>query len=161
MAIYLIKRVRPNYHKTPFHPIIICGKKKIAKWEAGDTNSKAWVWEHNTPSNCSLNSWLLTRWNGLDIDYGYVIKDVGPLPDGTHTGFFHDRDKEPWILIAGAIWWDNQKMPRVLQDMGVIYPPDKFTQQRILDDIAEDGLSGFGRKIPAYWPVVGRHLGSL
>jgi hypothetical protein len=149
MHIWLIKRgPRPEHHNAPFHPVIVCGKKRIAKWEAGATDSKAWVWQWD----CDGSGFLLCRWNGFDVDYGHIVREVGPLPDGTHTGFFHDRDKEPWTLLSGAVWWDDKKLPPCLEKVGLIYPTDDFTQQRILDHIADDGASGFGREIPSYWP---------
>lgn len=152
--VYLIKRCpRPEWHKAPYHPVIICSKKGIAKWEAGDTKDRAWVWMRFSRNLDDGDGFLLTRWNGLDIDYGYVIKNVGDLPDGSHSGFYHPRtDKEPWNLIAGAVWWDDKKMPKSLFNAGVIYPPDNFTQQKVLDLIADDGIQGFGdREIPEYW----------
>lgn len=148
--IYLIKRgPRTEHHNAPYHPVIICNKKRIALWEAGSTKEKANVWGWFSPPYGGL---LLVRWNGLDIDYGGLVKEVGPLPDGTHTAFFHDRDKEPFTLVKGAIWWDDKKMPKELENLGVIYPPDQFTQQSILDRIVYDGFSGFRREIPSFWP---------
>lgn len=148
---YLIKRgPRPENHRAPFHPVIICGLKRVALWQVGATNDKSWLW---SSGHFGLPAgWLLLRWNGLDIDYGHVVREVGPLPDGTHTGFFHDRDKEPWTLIDGAVWWHTRKMPTCLADLGVKYPEDEFTQQRITDNVANDGMIGFRRDRPPFWP---------
>ena len=46
MSLYLIKRgPRPEHHKAPYHPVILCDRKRIAKWEAGWTGDRAWVWK--------------------------------------------------------------------------------------------------------------------
>ena len=98
---------------------------------------------------------LLERWNGFDIDYGHVVHDVGAMPDGTPCCFVHPHkvSEEPWTLIKGAVWWDDKKIPPDFLVGGVIYPPDNFTQQRILDSIADDGCSNFGnRVVPSFWP---------
>lgn len=152
MHIYLIKRgPKPEYHNAPFHPVIICAKRKVAKWEAGSTSDRAWLWERASHIMDGAG-FLLMRWNGLDIDYGHVVHNVGDMPDGAHSGFYHPgRGGEPWTLLKGAIWWDDKPLPPSLVEMGVIYPPDDFTQQRILDTIADDGCSGFPRAKPAYW----------
>lgn len=151
-GMYLIKRgPRPSYHVAPFHPVIICAKKRIAKVQAGCTGDKAWVWTRDTCCDDGLG-FLLARWRGLDIDYGNVVHNVGPLPDGTHTGFFHERKLEPWSLLFGAVWWDDKPLPEALAEWGVIYPPDEHSRQSILDHIANDGCSGFGRPEPSYWP---------
>jgi hypothetical protein len=96
--------------------------------------------------------WLLERWNGLDLDYGHLVREVGPLPDGSHTAFFHDRDSEPWTLLRGAVWWDDRVLPKYLEKAGVVYSPDDFTRNVILDAVEDDGVSGFGREWPSYWP---------
>lgn len=151
--MFLIKRgPRPDYHNAPFHPVIICNKRRVAKWEAGCTGDRSWVWERKSRM-MDGEGFLLVRWNGFDIDYGHVVHNIGDMPDGTHCGFSHPgRGAEPWNLIKGAVWWDDKKMPTDFQKAGVIYPPDHFSQQRILDFISDDGASGFGREIPKFWP---------
>ncbi len=155
MALYLIKRgPKPEYHRAPFHPVILCDRKRIAMWEASWSGSQAWVWARDGLRNDG-QGWLLQRWNGLDIDYGHVVRDF-VLPDGNHAAFY--RDYEPFPqgiqdLFAGAVWWSDKRMPAWLQERGVIYPPDAFTQQWILDHIADDGLWNFGREVPPYWPA--------
>lgn len=155
--LYLIKRCeRPAYHKAPYHRVIICDRKYVALWQAGDTGALAWVW---SSPNDPQYGWQIERWQGLDIDYGHVIHHV-PLPDGTSTGFWHwNNIDHPHIamfrsLFEGAVWWSDRKIPKWLEERGVIYPPDQFTRQRILDDIANDGVSGFrgSRKEPSFWP---------
>ena len=43
-GVYLIKRgPRPEHHRAPFHPVIVCGKRRVAKWQAGWTGDAAWV----------------------------------------------------------------------------------------------------------------------
>ena len=150
MSIYLIKRgPRPEHHKAPFHPVIICGKRRVAHWEAGWSGDAAWVWSHER--SVRGGGWLLERWNGFNVDYGHVVRGL-TLPDGTLAAFVHEHtNREPWPLISGAVWWDDKRMPAWLAEMGAVYPPDEFTQQRILDSIADDGASGWGREVPSHW----------
>jgi len=130
MSLYLIKKgPQPEYHKAPYHPVIICDYKPLAKWEAGWTGDEYWVWEKD---NDPHTGWLLVRWRGLDIDYGHLVRSH-TLIDGTKIAIVHDRDKEPWTLINGAVWFSTRHLPFWLTDKGAIYPPDDFTQDRILD----------------------------
>lgn len=148
--IYLIQRgPRPDYHRAPYHPVIICDLKRIAEWQADWTGEGASVWKHE-PSRRG-GGWLLTRWRGLDIDYGHVVRG-GSLFDGGRMGFAHDEDAPPWSLLNGAVWWSSKRMPDWLKARGVVYPPDEFSQQEILDREADDGMTGFGRPCPAHWP---------
>lgn len=172
MALYLIKRgLRPEYHKAPYHQVIICDRKEIAKWEAGCTCNAAWIWAHE--SRQAWTGWLLVRWKGLDLDLGHIVHAC-KLPDGTTSGFAHKQSEEPWSLLPGAIWWSEKKMPKWLAEIGAVYPSDDFTQQHILDKVAEisDGrryrermreaepgtvvmgfsVSGVRREIPKHWP---------
>lgn len=182
MTIYLIKRgPRPDHHRAPYHPVVICDRKDMAKWEVGWTGDRAWLWSHCEPGTLG-GGWLLERWEGLDLDYGGLVKG-GTLPDGTHMGFFHkQRDRgyaprtgddkpvwlgydetlqEPWTLLPGAVWWSAMPMSKALQEAGVVYPSDSFTQQRILDGRAmlddekakRGGVYGTGTRIcPEWWP---------
>jgi hypothetical protein len=151
-GLYLIKRgPRPEHFRAPFHPVILCAKRAVAKWEAGWSGDASWVWSHERGTRAG--GWLLERWNGFDIDYGHVVRGL-TLPDGTEAAFVHEHtEREPWPLLRGAVWWHDKPMPAWLLDAGVTYPPDGFSQQRILDLIADDGASGFGRERPANWPV--------
>jgi hypothetical protein len=98
--------------------------------------------------------WLLERWKGLDLDLGHVVHACR-LPDGTTSGFGHDRKAEPWTLLSGAVWWSDKRMPDALAKAGVVYPPDAHTQWDILDTIADDGCSGFcNRERPVWWPTL-------
>jgi hypothetical protein len=151
--LYLIKRgSRPEYHNAPFHPVIICDRKRMAKWEAGNTGDGAWIWEKDGWTD-NRSGWLLVRWNGFDIDFGHVVHSI-EMPDGTRAGFWRDCESEQSVkdLFSGAVWWSSKPMPGWLQERGVIYPPDRFTQQSILGDMANDGASGFGRPVPKFWP---------
>lgn len=154
MNLYLIKRgPRPSYHKAPFHPVVLCCKKRLAKIEAGCTGDRAWVWDRDSHLMNGLG-FLLVRWEGLDIDYGHIVRHF-VLPDGTKTGFHHS-ESEPFQLLNGAVWWDSKPIPDCLSKRGVIYPPDDHTQQTILDQIANDGCSGFGRPVPSHWKAAER-----
>lgn len=170
MRLYLVKRGPcPSHHLAPFHPVVLCDRKDLAKRTIGNTSDGATVWEQD--DNLFSSGWLMVRYQGLDIDYWPVMS--GPvLFDGTKTGFVHDRGVEPWTLLRGAVWWSPRIMPGPVANWGVIYPPDGFTQQRILDSVADleaekrfraicsrtGGMaigfscSGFGRPRPAHWP---------
>lgn len=163
--LYLIKREpKPDYYRVPYHPVIICDRKPVAREEAGGTDALACLWSHEP--NMENTGWLYERWMGLDIDYHGLVKGV-PLPNGEQVAFCHDREQEPWTLIAGAVWWSDRRMPEWLAKRGVVYPEDRFTQQWILDRIANlkgpDGywgplavsVSGFGRPVPQHWQKEG------
>lgn len=155
MALYLIKRgPRPDYHKAPFHPVILCATRKIAREEAGWTGDGAWVWERNTMTE-SGEGWLLSRWNGLDIDYGHLVRGHN-LPDGSHTAFWRDYDLWPkgvQDLFAGAVWWSTKLLPAWLAKRGVVYPPDAFSRTDIVDAELDNGIYGMERRDqwPAWW----------
>lgn len=173
MSLYLIKRgPRPDYHKAPFHPVILCRTKTAAEWEAGCTCKRATVWSHHPADKWT--GWLLLRWQGLVIDYGPGVMHGCSPADGVNGGFYHDCTAEPWTLLCGAVWWDDKQMPERVAEAGAVYPPDEFTQQRILDWIAEEqserdyrkrlrqaapntvvigiSASGVGRTPPPHWP---------
>ncbi len=151
MSIYLIKRgPKPTWHMAPFHPVVICAKKRVAKFEAGWSGDKSSIWGRKSKI-IDGEGFLLLRWNGLDIDYGHVVRSTR-LPSGAKTGFAHHGG--PWKLLRGAIWWDDKPMSASFENAGVLYPPDYFSQQMILDEVADDGVSGFGRKPPPWWPKV-------
>jgi len=152
-SLYLIKRgPRPEYHRAPFHPVIICDRKRVAEWEPGNTGDAAWVWEKMEWTDNGYG-WLLCRWNGFDVDYGHVVHSI-TMPDRSVAGFWRDYESEYRVdtLITGATWWSDKPMPEWLLRHGVKYPADTFTQQRILDFIANDNCSGFGRAVPKWWP---------
>ena len=127
-SLYLIKREpRPEWVRAPYHPVIICARRHIAKWEAGWSGDHAWVWTRDWDA---VSGWLLSRWNGLDIDYGHVVRGL-TLPDGRDAAFCHDRDGEPWTLLTSAVWWDVSNMPDFVKNWGVKYPADEFTRRKI------------------------------
>lgn len=128
--IYLIKRgPKPEYHKAPYHRIIVCDLEYIMKSEADWTGNKCLAW---TKDNDPYTGWLIIKWKGLNIDYGHIVR-VCVLPDGkTKTGIFHDRNKEPWKLLKKATWFSCNKLPDWLINSGVTYPKDDFTQEAIL-----------------------------
>lgn len=152
--LYLIKRgVRGSHHRAPYHGRIICDRKEIADWEAGWTGDFAWVWEKDDWGDNGYG-WLIKRWAGLVVDYGHLVRHC-ELPDGTHVGFWRDYDAYPKGLkgiIDGATWWSDRPLPDFLAERGVWYPRDNFSQQRILDAVANDGVKGSGREIPSHFP---------
>jgi hypothetical protein len=155
-ALWFIKRgPRPEHHRAPFHPAVICTRRYTAKWEAGWTGDRAWIWWHEGKE--PYTGWLLERWQGLDIDYGGLVKCC-KLPDGTQVGFFHrhralgyDRPgekgathlgyseelQEPWSLLPGAVWWSDDPIPAWLVEAGVVLAEDDFTQQVIKEDAGD------------------------
>jgi hypothetical protein len=160
--LYLVKRgPKPDYHAAPFHPVLLTDWKCVAEWEAGWSGDHAWVWEAFQPGP-NVGGWLLVRWNGFPIDYGHVVRSL-TLPDGNKAAFWRDyetRDGEEGMvgpLLPGAVWYSERKLPEWLVERGVVYPSDHFTQQHILDCIAnrdwkKGGSWGCGREIPSHWP---------
>jgi hypothetical protein len=144
--LYLIKRcVRPDYHKAPYHPVILCDNKKVALWEAGDSTKRAWVWSCENVPNIG---WLLERWEGLDIDYGGLVKTVN-LPDGHNAAFWHYLNNDDPVIInefrplfVGATWWSLNDIPYWLKERGVVYPTDKFSQDNIVRDYNQELATG-------------------
>ena len=127
-TLYAIKRgQREEGVVAPWHPVIVCASRVVAEWEAGDTTDLACVW--SKPNERAVG-WLLVRWQGLDIDYGYVVKAV-PLPDGSSSAFQHEHlGGEPWSLLRGAVWFSSKyRIPEWL--VGVIEAPDEFTREAI------------------------------
>ena len=152
--LYLVKRgPKPAYHRASFHPVVLCDIHRIAENEAGFSGEHAWVWSHCGIANRGFG-WLIERWNGLDLDYGSVVHGF-ELPDGAHAGFWRISEDFPAgvrDLVSCATWWSTRRIPEWLLELGVKYPDDDFSQQWILDEIANDGVSGFGRNRPAFWP---------
>ena len=140
--LYLVKRgPRPSYHKAPYHPIIICTRRPIAEWESDWTGRGSWVWLKEADKS---SGWLLVKWEGLNVDYGHIVRAC-MLPDGkTKAGIFHDRKEEPWSLMDGACWWSDHNMPEWIADKGVKYPNDEFTVRSVIR--ATNAEKGIGRE---------------
>jgi hypothetical protein len=158
MNIYLVKRgPKPDWHKAPHSPVLICTRRDVAMWEAGWSGDQAQVWAQNGSPACGF---LLIRWNGLDIDYGHVVRTF-KLPDGTSAAFHHrHRHPETWVLLNGAVWWSERKMPAWLAEAGAVYPSHAWTQGRILQVINNCRQDAAGRngewhfvERPEFWPV--------
>lgn len=150
--LYLIKRgPKPTYHNAPFFPVIICDIRRVALEESEFSGDKATVWTKDGWDD-NGHGWLIVQWNGLMINYGGLVRGFD-LPDGTSAGFYREYEDKSTVkdLFAGAVWWSNKKMPEWLKEKGVIYPPDDFTQLRILDSVANDSTSGCPRPIPKHW----------
>ena len=137
-TLYLIKRgPRPEFHRAPYHRVIICTRKHTAKWEAGWTGDCACVWEKDADPS---SGWLLVKWFGLDIDYGHIVRG-SDLFRGGRTGIHHDRAKEPWSLLKRAKWWSDHRIPGWLIDAGVKPPRDMFSRKTIMNDYGDCLLS--------------------
>lgn len=166
MGLYLVSRgLRPGHHKAPFHPVILCTQKWFARWEAGDSTRPAWIWENDDVPE-PRGGWLLVRWNGLDIDYGGLVKSV-TLPDGTHGAFWRDyshTDTSNVVsILNGAVWWTAKKrIPPYLAAKGVVYPPDEFSQDTIIRHEQEGDPMKYTpwKKIqrPTWWDIEGANL---
>ena len=154
MRLYLIKRgPKPKHYRTPYCPVIICTRKDVAMDQAGWSGDGATVWAQDGTPSCGF---LLTRWQGLDIDYGHIIRGF-TLPDGNHAAFQH-AGKEPWQLLNGAVWWSERKMPDWLAEKGVIYPQDAWTQNSVIGSINNcnedrDRENPKEVKRPEFWPA--------
>lgn len=172
-VLFFIKRgPKPDYHQAPFHPYIICTRKGVATWEAGWTGDRTWLWSHEAADSGS--GWLLERWEGLNIDYGHLVRGCS-LPDGTHVGFYHKhRDlgydpetkqrlgyaaelQEPWNLLPQAVWWSLDPIPEWLKDQGVMVPMDEFSRHRIIEDYSFADQQERKRdrpypEAPEWWP---------
>lgn len=176
MNLYFIKRgPRPDHHRAPYHPYLICTRKGVAKWEAGWTGDQAWVWERFDAKD-DAGGWLLTRWEGLVIDYGHLVRTCR-LPDGTPVAFYHrHRDlgfehiegygrmwrgyseelQEPWSLLSQTVWWSVSRIPEWLEKAGVQVPTDDFSQRRIVEAVRyadeEEGKRERRCQRPEWWP---------
>jgi hypothetical protein len=153
-SLYLIKR-GPDYgaHWHPSltpHRVIVCTARHTARWEAGWTGDRAWVWERSTSADGG-QGWLIVRWEGLEIDYGHTVRG-GKLPDGTSLGFSHPGNKDPqhrrpWELLRGAVWWSEHPLPTWLRvKWGVVQATDEYTLEDIRRDAGDCLLSESKRR---------------
>ena len=138
-VLYFIDRghARPSGHRAPYHRYLVCTEYARARQEAGDTGARAYIWERVAWGSDS--GWLLVRWKGLDIDYGYVVHSP-ELPDGTRAGFVHPHkaDEMPWVVLGQAVWWSEKSIPRWLEQRGVKLPGDAFSRGRIRGEVMEN-----------------------
>lgn len=131
--LYFIDRgERPITHAAPYHRYRICTDRKRAYHEAGQTLDGAHIWERNVRAD--RNGWLLIRWMGLDIDYGYLVSG-GDLPGGGRMGFAHWGDRLPWNALSSAVWFSTHEIPRWLHEEGVRPPTDAFTLERLAEPL--------------------------
>lgn len=132
-TLYLV--VRPDHYGEHFHPsnavhrVLLCTEKDIAFWEAGWTGDGASIWTRD--SRETGGGFLIERWNGLDIDYGHIVRG-GELPDGSKLGFYHEHaGGTPWEALPSAVWWSNHRLPDWLHERGVRIPDDDRSRSRI------------------------------
>lgn len=123
---------KPEHHRAPWSPVIICTAKHTANWEVGDSNAQSSLW--SLPASEVGGGWLLERYKGFNIDYGSQVKLIN-LWDGTVAGFAHDRNDKPFTLLKGAVWWSYDEMPEWLREAGVVYPSDEWTKSMIRKDL--------------------------
>ena len=91
-------------------------KERDAKEAASGSAELAYIWLHDYWDGGG--GWLITRWNGLDIDYSPLVMSF-KLPDDSVTGFVHKGNEKPWSLLFDAVWKSEQRMPKWLKDLGV------------------------------------------
>lgn len=129
-TVYFIDRgERPGHHQAPYHRYLVCPSRPVALWEADWSGRGAWVWSH--ANRGSGSGWLLLRWNGLDVDYGSLVRGFA-LPDGTVAGFAHPgTGKPPWSLLEHAVWWSTLPVPAWLVKLGVSEVADTFSRDAI------------------------------
>lgn len=141
-CLYLIRRgPRPVYYRAPWHQVIVCAERAVARQEAGCTADLSDVWTKEADRSSGL---LLLRWRGLDIDYGPIVRSM-PLPDGSAGDISHARGEQPWtLLLSGqAVWWSLRRRAPVWLSGLVSTPTDSFSVERIRtceSDVDEWGL---------------------
>jgi hypothetical protein len=133
----------PEYNKAPWHPVILCDDRLVAMWEAGWSGDGAWVWSNENAR--AVGGWLLTRWNGLEIDYGHVVRGM-TLPDGAHAGFYRAHEIDP--LLRGAVWWSTRPLPQWWAAHGVIVAFDDFSRESVMrtERYVADDRDPWGKK---------------
>lgn len=147
-SLFLVKRgPRPQYHSAPYHPVILCSNRKIARHQAGWSGDLSSVWE-KWPSG-SDGGFLIRRWNGLDIDYGWLVRGHS-LPDGTESGFYHDREGEPWSLLSSSVWWSTRNRVPEWLDGIVSLPSDSFSLTMIDEDERALDQGELGTRVPGW-----------
>jgi len=132
-SLYLIVRgPKSVHHNAPYHPVILCTRKHVAKWESRNTSKADTVFECMADGG----NWLLVRYKGYDIDDSGFIT----LFDGKNTRDVSSNE-EIKKLLDGATWWSYDRMPAWLTSYGIKYPEDNFSKKCILEDSGQCLLS--------------------
>lgn len=124
----IIRGNRSEHHNAPFEPFIVCSRKHTAMWEARHTGDKlgcgSTVFVNLCPSEGG--SWRMVRYRGYEIE---TCSHLDTLFDGKDQ-----RIENHIINFSSCVWWSYDKMPEWVKVLGVRFPDDDFTKQRILDD---------------------------
>jgi hypothetical protein len=65
--------------------VIVCDRRNVAEDRAGWTGDGAWMWVHDRSTGGG--GWLILKWNGLNIDYGYLVRGL------YQPGITHRKDR--------------------------------------------------------------------
>jgi len=150
-AFYIVKRDETHWRTATRPSVMLCTRRDVARWIAGATDEKSWIWESGGDDHAGL---LLVRWQGLDIDYGHVVR-LMELPDGDQRAFDHEAKRpETWALFQQATWWSPRRMPAWVEKRGAKYPTEQKQFRAILLDYETDWTKGgmTQRDVVFRWP---------
>lgn len=127
----IIRGKQSEFHKAPFHQIILCTRKHVAKWEAGDVVKGATV-IYNAMGNHEGANWFLAQYKGYGCDCNqyFTLFDGVDSRELTSTENIHK-------LLKNATWWSYDEMPSWIERLGVKPPTDDFSKKQILDDLGD------------------------
>ena len=144
-AFYMIKRDGEHWRSKGYPLVTLCTREDVAKQMAGATDERSWMWHSEGQDHGGL---LLVRWQGLDIDYGHVVRRM-PLPNGDERAFDHpNRHPETWELFNGAVWWSPRRMPAWVEKRGATYPAEGYLRHLVEDYGGWDG----SKAVVFRWP---------
>ncbi len=130
-GLYLVIRgPKSEFHKAPYHPIIVCSRQHTARWESKNTTDGHTVYWNAYPHKGHGN-WFLGRYKGYEMS-----GNLGPsfvFFDGCVNSDLcnHQKVNE---LLNGAVWWSYDRMPDFVKEMGVVHVEDDFTKEWIWRD---------------------------
>lgn len=125
----VIRGEKPEFHKAPFHPVIIVSRKHVMEWESEGTENGATVLINLGCADTGY-SWLVHRYKGYVLDgNGYF-----DLFDGANTKDISTFEYVSKELLPKAVWWSYDRMPEWLLEYGVKHVEDDFSKEMILQD---------------------------
>jgi hypothetical protein len=132
-SLYIIIRgEKSEFHNAPYHPIIVCSRKHVAKWESKDAHNGATVL-YNAAGISESGNWFLGQYKG----YGCESNRYLTLFDGVDSRDFTNKERVERELLNGAVWWSYDECPRWMLDLGVKYPEDDFSKKVIMSDYGD------------------------
>ena len=130
-GLYLVVRgPRSEFHKAPYHPIIVCSRQHTARWEGKNTVDGHTIYWNAYPHEGHGN-WFLGRYRGYDIN-----GNLGPnfvFFDGKTNAELCDYATVN-AMLNGAVWWSYDRMPEFVKKMGVVYAEDDHSKEAIWRD---------------------------